>query len=190
MSQRKRAPAGNNTVHCWFWYEMNCTNSVLLHRGDASIYYAPQHLQWDTLTNRWLALNNFQYQPTQTHLQKKNWFTTCIGPCMACVGFLRCHMYACACDGCADVCGIFWENDCVDIFKPCACVSGFACVGDLMYECICVTVCLGAYESGFAMYKCTNIDVLDGGVENTRRWAPEMDVWGQAPHHMHNRSSH
>lgn len=37
------------------------------------------------------------------------------------------------------------------------------CVGDLMYECICVTVCLGAYESGFAMYKCPNIDVLDGG---------------------------
>lgn len=64
-------------------------------------------------------------------------------------------------------------------------------VSNCMYECICVTVCLNAYE---LREPCRNVQILMFwmGVENTRRWCsvPEMDVWGQAPHHMHNRSSH
>lgn len=51
-----------------------------------------------------------------------------------------------------------------------------------MYECICVTVCLGTYESGFAMYKCPNIDVLDGG--GWRTHAAECLRWMcEARHH-------
>lgn len=90
------------------------------------------------------------------------------------------------------VLGIFWENGWVDMGYLCSAVCMCVCIY-VSVTCMSASmyVCLNSYES---CPPCTNVQILMFwmGVENTCRWdsVPEMDVWGQAPHHMHNRSLH
>lgn len=101
-----------------------------------------------------------------------------------------CMWWMCRCLCSSVVLGMFWHNAWVDI--------GYLCC--VVCECICVTACMSASVSLFVSLLMNYVRHVQMskywcfwmGVENTRRWGsvPEMDVWGQAPHHMHNTSSY
>lgn len=188
-SGRKWWLRGKILTICLFHCQINCATFLqFVRKPRKSIYYESLNIHRLIYLQIWhdLQWTNFNTSPHTNIFAKliHSMYVPMHGMCWVsavpylCMCMWRVvHRYLCP----SVVLGIFWENAWVDmnICARCACVCDSNC-NVWVHLCNCLSQCLWIR---FAMYKCPNIDVLDGGGEHT-----SLSAWdgcvrpGSAPH--------